>query len=151
MSGQSPTLRSKLDPSKLDPTGNQQDCIGMTPLHIMTCSSVHDLELYRVIVEKYPANLITEDRWGALPLLYAFLGAAPAEIIQFLLDRYQSLYPGHVFNWMMMILTIGRTDAPNLLQVKQIHFPDQSIDWEYLLDEFSSPSHEHYSFGGLLF
>ena len=39
---------------------------------------------------------------------------------------------------MMMILTIGRTDAPNLLQVKQIHFPDQSIDWEYLLDEFSS-------------
>ena len=49
-----------------------------------------------------------------------------------------------------MILTIGRTDAPNLLQVKQIHFPDQSIDWEYLLDEFSSPSHEHYSFGGLL-
>jgi len=146
MSGQSPTLRSKPDP-----TGNQQDCIGMTPLHIMTCSSVHDLELYRVIVEKYPANLITEDRWGALPLLYAFLGAAPAEIIQFLLDRYQSLYPGHVFNWMMMILTIGRTDAPNLLQVKQIHFPDQSIDWEYLLDEFSSPSHEHYSFGGLLF
>jgi hypothetical protein len=105
----------------------------------MTCSSVHDLELYRVIVEKYPANLITEDRWGALPLLYAFWGAAPAEIIQFLLDRYQSLYPGHVFNWMMLILTIGRTDAPNLLQVKQIHFPDQSIDWEYLLDEFSSP------------
>ena len=103
-----------------------------------------------MIVEKYPANLITEDRWGALPLLYAFWGAAPAEIIQFLLDRYQSLYPGHVFNWMMMILTIGRTDAPNLLQVKQIHFPDQSIDWEYLLDEFSSPSHEHYSFGGLL-
>ena len=62
-SGQSRTLRSKLDP-----TGNQQDCLGMTPLHILTCSSVHDLDVYRLIVEKYPVNLITEDRWGALPL-----------------------------------------------------------------------------------
>jgi hypothetical protein len=35
---------------KLDPTGNQQDCLGMTPLHILTCSSVHDLEVYRLIV-----------------------------------------------------------------------------------------------------
>ena len=59
-SGQRRTLRSKLDP-----TGNQQDCLGMTPLHILVCSSVHDLELYRLIVAKYPTNLITEDRWGA--------------------------------------------------------------------------------------
>jgi hypothetical protein len=55
----------------------------MTPLHILACSSVHDLEVYRVIVENYPTNLITEDRWGALPLLYAFWGAAPAEINSF--------------------------------------------------------------------
>jgi hypothetical protein len=53
----------------------------MIPLHILACSSVHDLELYCVIVDNYPTNLITEDRWGALPLLYAFWGAAPAEII----------------------------------------------------------------------
>ena len=63
-SGQRQTLRSKLDP-----TGNHQDCLGMTPLHILTCSSVHDIELYHLIVEKYPTNLITVDRWGALPLL----------------------------------------------------------------------------------
>jgi hypothetical protein len=79
-SGQHQTL-----PSKLDRTGNQQDCLGMTPLHILACSSIHDLEVYRVIIDNYPTNLITEDRWGALPLLYAFWGAAPAEIIQFLL------------------------------------------------------------------
>jgi len=140
-SGQRRTLRSKLDP-----TGNQQDCLGMTPLHILTCSSVHDIEVYRLIVEKYPANLITEDRWGALPLLYAFWGAAPAEIIQFLLDSYQSLYPNHVFNWTMMVETMGRCDTPNerienLLCVKQIHFPEQPIDWEYLLEMFAQPSH----------
>ena len=32
--------------SKLDPTGNQQDCLGMIPLHISTCSSIHDIELF---------------------------------------------------------------------------------------------------------
>ena len=148
-SGQRRTLRSKLDRR-----GDQQDCLGMTPLHILACSSVHDIEVYRLIVEKYPANLITEDRWGALPLLYAFWGAAPAEIIQFLLASYQSLYPDHVFNWTMMVETMGRCDTPkgsieNLLQVKQMHFPDQPIDWEYLLEMFASPS--HYSFDGLPF
>jgi hypothetical protein len=140
-SGQRRTLRSKLDP-----TGNQQDCLGMTPLHILTCSSVHDLDVYRLIVEKYPANLITEDRWGALPLLYAFWGAAPAEIIQFLLESYQSLYPGYAFNWTMMVETMGRCDTPkesieNLLHVRRMRFPGHSIDWEYLLDKFATPLH----------
>ena len=148
-SGQSRTLRSKLDP-----TGNHQDCLGMTPLHILACSSVHDIEVYCLIVEKYPTNLITEDSWGALPLLYAFWGAAPAEIIQFLRASYQSLYPDHVFNWTMMVETMGRCDTPkerieNLLHVKKMHFPDQPINWGYLLDKFAR--HSHYSFGGAPF
>jgi len=148
-SGQRRTLRNKLDP-----TGNHQDCLGMTPLHILACSSVHNLEVYHVIVEKYPANLITEDRWGALPLLYAIWGAAPNEIIQFLLESYQALYPGYEFNWTMMVETMGRTDTPKeriegLLCVKQIHFPEQPIDWEYLLNKFVHPT--QHSFGGLPF
>jgi len=131
--------------SKLDPTGNNQDCLGMTPLHILACSSVHDMELYRVIIENYPANLITEDRWGAVPLLYAFWGAAPTEIIQFLLQSYQSLYSDHVFNWTMMVETMGRTDTPRgniekVLHVWQMHFHNQPIDWEYLLGVFARPS-----------
>jgi hypothetical protein len=117
----------------------------MTPLHILACSSVHNIEVYRIIVEKYPANLITEDRWGAPPLLYAFWGAAPAEIIEFLLNSYQCIYPGYVFNWTMMVETMGRCDTPkesieNLLHVKQLHFSEQPIDWEYLLDQFARPS-----------
>jgi hypothetical protein len=135
-SGQRRTLRSKLDP-----TGNQQDRLGMTPLHILACSSVHDLEVYRLIVENYPTNLITKDRWGALPLLYVFWGAAPNEIIEFMIDSYQWFYPDHVFNWTDMVWTMGRTDTPKesiekLLCVNQMHFPEQPIDWEYLLDEF---------------
>ena len=142
-SGQSQTLRSKLDP-----TGNLQDCLGMTPLHILACSSVHNLEVYRVIVEKYPTNLIIEDRWGALPLLYAFWGAAPAEIVQFLIESYQTFYPGHVLNWTTMVETMGRYDTPKeriekLLTVKQMHFPEQRLDWEYLLDKFAQRSNLH--------
>ena len=108
-----------------------------------------------MIIETYPTNLITEDRWGALPLLYAFWGTAPSEIIQFLIESYQSLYPDHVFNWTMMVETIGRTDTPkesieNLLCVKQMHFPGQSIDWENLLDTFSSPTLTS-SYGDVIF
>jgi hypothetical protein len=124
----------------------------MTPLHILTCSSVHNLELYRVIIENYPANLITKDRWGAVPLLYAFWGAAPTEIIQFLLESYLSLYPDHTFNWTLMVETMGRCDTPteniqNLLRVKQIHFPEQHlIDWDYLLDKFAGYYAQFYKF-----
>jgi hypothetical protein len=137
--------------SKLDPTGNRRDCLGMTPLHILACSSVHDLEVYRLIVEKYPKNLITKDGWGALPLLYAFWGAAPVEIIQFLLQSYQSLYPTYIFNWTKMVDTMGRTNTPkerieNLLRVKQMYFPEQPIDWKYLLVVFVSYS--YFSFAG---
>ena len=143
--GGNATLRNKLDP-----TGNHQDCLGMTPLHILACSSVQNPEIYRVMVEKYPTNLIAEDRWGALPLLYAFWGAAPVEIIQFLLASYKSLYPGHVFNWTMMVKTLGRCDTPKerieiLLCARQMFFPEQSIDWEYLLNELAIPSNCHLS------
>jgi hypothetical protein len=67
---------------------------------------------------------------GALPLLYAFWGAAPAEIIEFLLESHQSLYPGYEFNWTNMVETMGNCDAPkenieHLLCVKQMHFPEQ--------------------------
>jgi hypothetical protein len=131
--------------SNLDATGNQQDCLGMTPLHILACSSVHNLEMYHLIVAKYPANLITVDRWGATPLLYAFWGAALVEIIEFLLDSYHLLYPDYAFNWTMMVETMGRCHTPNqniesLLCVKQMHFPEQPLDWEYLLTECASSS-----------
>ena len=98
-----------------------------------------------LLSRNYPKNLITEDSWGALPLLYAFWGAAPAEIIQFLLGSYQSLYPDHVFNWTMMVEIMGRYDTPkerieNLLCVKGMHFPDQPLDWEYLLNQLTGQS-----------
>jgi hypothetical protein len=45
----------------------------------------------------------------------------------------------------MMMETMGRCDTPkenidSLLRVKQMHFPDQLIDWDYLLGKFAQPS-----------
>ena len=66
--------------------------------------------------------------------------------MEFLLGSYQSLYPDHEFDWTMMVETMGRCDTPkdsieNLLRVKQRHFPEQPLDWGYLLDEFASNVH----------
>ena len=126
------------DNGELDPTGLQQDCLGMTPLHILACSTVHSLEPYQLIVDKYPANLIVEDAWGAVPLLYAIWGDVPTKIVQFLVNSYQSLYPDHAFDWNSMIITMGRANAPegvirNLLNTQPTLSPGYNIDWDQVL------------------
>ena len=125
--------------SKPDPTSNLQDSLGMTPLHIMACSTKQDLDLYRILIDKYPETLVTEDSWGAIPLLYALWGDAPSEIVWYLVESYQSLYPNHELNWTEMVKTLAK-DAPlkviqRLLDVQNESFPEQIIDWDHVIDE----------------
>lgn len=128
--------------SKLDSTGKQQDCLGMTPLHILACSTVQNIELYDVLIERYPENLITEDRWGALPLLYAVWRDAQSEVVQLLVESYQSIYPSYEFNWTKMAETLGSSTAPieimkSLLDLRQEHFPQQKIgelNWTKMIE-----------------
>ena len=94
---------------QLDPSGLQQDCLGMTPLHMLACSTVQCLELYQLMIEKYPGNLIVEDAWGAVPLLYAVWGRAPSEILHFLVKSYQIHYSDHEFDWNAMMIYIGES------------------------------------------
>ena len=137
--------------SKPDPTGSQQDCLGMTPLHILACSSKQNLSLYKVLVTKYPENLITKDRWGDTPLLYAVLmnvptRESPSEIVQFLVESYKSLYPNHQFDWNEMVLSLARFDTLVVWHVRHDviryfcgiqheSFPDQHFDWNEILEE----------------
>jgi hypothetical protein len=123
---------------ELDPSGMQQDCLGMKPLHILACSTVLCLELYQLMVDKYPNNLIVEDAWGATPLLYAIWGDAPNKIVNFLVNKYQSLYPDHEFDWNGMLITLGRANASkglirNLIDVQQSLSPKYNIDWDQVL------------------
>ena len=121
-----------------DPTGSQQDFLGMTPLHILACSTVQNVGLYKVLVAKYPGSLVVEDRWGALPLFYAMWGNAPDEIVQFLVESYKSLYPKHDLKWTCMVKTLSLANAPynviqKILDLRQVSFPSQSIDWDEII------------------
>ena len=106
---------------ELDPTGRSRTVWG-----------------YRLLVEEYPENLIVEDSWRATPLLYAIWGDAPTEIVQFLVNSYQSLYPDHVFEWSTMLITMGRANAPttviqNLFNVQHTLSPGYNNDWDQAL------------------
>ena len=123
--------------SKLDPTGKQKDCLGMTPLNILSCSTIHRIELYKILIEKYPESLIAEDRWGALPLLYAIRGNAPKEIVQLLVESYQSIHPNHTFNWNKMVETMGQADAPNeRIQILSVYSSNGSLNNQFIGTEF---------------
>ena len=54
----------------------------------------------------FPENLVTEDIWGALPILYVVWGNAQSDIVDFLVERYESLYPGYRMNWTNMAETL---------------------------------------------
>ena len=130
---------------KLDQTGNKQDCLGMTPLHILACSSIQNIELYKALVEKYPENLIQEDRWGAVPLLYAVWGNSSEEIVKFLVDSYKSLHPNYEFDWTKMVVTLGLSTAPTnavqrLLNAYGKLSGQAIIDWDQVIDELTKPA-----------
>jgi len=131
---------------KSDQTGNKQDCLGMTPLHILACSTLQNLEMYRVLVAKHPDNLITEDRWGVIPLLYVVWRKAPSEIVHYLVESYTSFYPNHEFHWTEMMATLSKGKVSNsvirtLLDIQQEFIPD--LDWEEWIGELTE--HEHIS------
>ena len=108
---------------------------------MFNCTS---LSLYRVLIDKYPENLITEDGWGAAPILYAIWGNAPNDIIQYLGESYQSLYPNYELNWTKMMETLGKANTATeviqkLFDVQKDSFPQHSIDWETVLEQLMGP------------
>jgi len=112
---------------------------------------------YRVISgidEQYPENLITKDRWGAVPLLYAIWSDVPSEIIQLLVESYKSLYPNYDFNWTDMVATLSRTKTQgairtSLLNIHQEFIPD--LDWEAWIEELANHDQLSYSTFRFLF
>jgi hypothetical protein len=86
----------------LSDIGNRQDFIGMTPLHVLACSTKQPLAIYQLLVEKYPKNLVTKDACGYIPLAYAFRCNAPSEIIEFLAESYISKYADFEFDFVKL-------------------------------------------------
>ena len=140
-------------PGQLNSSGNQQDCLGMTPLHILACSTQQHVEMYRLLIEKYPETLIMKDKWGDIPLFYAFWCNAPTEIIQLLVESYKSIYPEHVFDWGGMIVTLAKRNVPlaniqKLIDTQQNSFPDQHYDMGSIVMELAAHDSQARFFNG---
>ena len=129
---------------------HQQDTLGMTPLHILACSTVQNIEMYRMFVKKHPGSLITEDRWGALPLLYAIWGDAGSEIVDFLVQSYKSIFPNYKLNWTEMMDTLSQANVSEE-EVFDRFSPSlrrhlnrkQRIDWNALVENAIPLSDPH--------
>jgi hypothetical protein len=122
--------------------GKSQDCLGMTPLHILACSTKHDVRLYQLLIEKYPETLITKDKWGDIPLLYAFWSRAPRETLQLLIESHTTLFSDHVVDLVSMVQTLSRADAPlvciqTLLETMLSISPYHDINWQDVLVEWA--------------
>ena len=81
------------DVARLPAHGLQQDCLGMTPLHILACSSNgQGVEIFQCMIEKYPNALRTKDVWGDVPLAYALYAEASIDVICFLFKTHRQMW-----------------------------------------------------------
>jgi len=120
-----------------------QDCLGMTPLHILACSTKPTIEMYRLLIEKYPETLTMKDKWGDVPLLYAFWCNVPSEVIDLLVESYKSNHPDYELDWKRMLLTMARRNVPlaniqKLVTAQQNNFPDQKYDMQQVVMELAA-------------
>lgn len=123
---------------KLCDIGKRQDFQGMTPLHILACSTKHHLEMYQMLVEKYPETLVTEDCWGDTPFYYALLCNVPNEIIAFLAKSYKLKYPENALDWEDVLYRFIEIRAPLsriqiLLETMERYFPDDDCNLDHVV------------------
>jgi hypothetical protein len=128
---------------KLSDVGKRQDYWSMTPLHILACTTKHHLELYQLLVEKYPETLVTKDHYGDTPLFYAFFCNAPIEVIEFLVESYVSKYPDFEFDWEHMTTYLARHFGHHqriqmLVGTHRRYFPNQKLDLKNVVMKIAS-------------
>lgn len=100
------------------------------------------MEMFRLLVGKCPESLITEDKWGDIPLLYAIWCNSPKEVLNFLVDSYKCYHPDYEFDWTGMIETLCKSCVPlirvqRLINVHQNSFANQQYDTQDIVMELA--------------
>lgn len=131
-------LRARRRPPRRTP-----DCLGFTPLHVLCCSTRHRTAMYEMLIARHPEDLIAEDRWGDIPLLYALWGRAPRAIVDLLATKMREHLPGYAVNWAKMVRTFCAATAPPscveiLIDTVRNSFPEQvprlrCIEWGHMV------------------
>jgi hypothetical protein len=119
--------------------GLNQDCLGMTPLHILACSSNgRGIKVFQCMIDKYPNALLIEDRWGDLPLNYALYAEARIKVINFLFKMHRQMWGDMPFDFGHMIQRVAQFAYPDYLRdvirAQRAHFPSLAIDWQSLVN-----------------
>ncbi|KAL3770443.1 hypothetical protein ACHAWU_009994 [Discostella pseudostelligera] len=127
------------------------DCLGMTPLHVLACSGMHDLELYRRIYEICPRALFARDKWGDLPLAYIILSEAPKEVLHFFLEMHRRNARTILLDFSVMINRLAKFTSGKYMrqaiQAQRICFPDLEVEWDSIgagiLRDFQEQNNQH--------
>ena len=95
--------------------------------------------MYDLLVARYPEHLITGDKWGDIPLLYAMWGRAPPEIVDLLTSSMKKYHPNYKVDWDKMIHTFCEAMAPTacfeyLIDTIREAFPEQLSALQHNMD-----------------
>ena len=123
---------------------HEKDCIGMTPLHIIACSTNHDVRLFQILISKSHKTLLDCDIFGRTALDYALLSDAPDEVFYLLFEPLVKM--GELRLNLELIDAAVEHSVP-ALQTWQVFsdylerfFPALELDWE---DLFSQKVHQN--------
>jgi len=98
--------------------------------------------MFHLLVEKYPETLVTRDKWGDVPLLYAAWCNAPDETVRLLVESYKTHHPDHQFDWSGMVKTLCKAHEPlssvqALVSIQRTGFPGQQCDLQLIALELA--------------
>eukprot|EP00980_Cylindrotheca_fusiformis_P005130 scaffold1087_cov136-Cylindrotheca_fusiformis.AAC.16 len=137
------TTLEKLQQLSGQNTTRRQDCLGMTPLHILALSTNPSLELFQAVLKGNHQDLVTMDKWGDLPLYYACFIDAPLEIVKLFLEVHKTEFLDRPLNWTKMVEESRLEVTEYLLETHKNWFPKQEVNWSKLVHSFLRGSLEH--------
>ncbi|CAJ1939001.1 unnamed protein product [Cylindrotheca closterium] len=110
---------------------SQQDCLGMTPLHILSHSTVQHISLYELLLQRDPSGLVVPDKWGSLPIHYALENRAPPEIIRYLLRVHRRLNQPVDYRYFLLVhgADFFETTTMETVQIILESETIEEIDW----------------------
>jgi hypothetical protein len=118
-----------------------QDCLGMTPLHVQLCSGIdYDTPVIQYMIEKCPDAMLIKDIWDEVPLAYALLGNASIAIINFLFMSHSKSMESIPFDFGNMIHRLAKMGKPasfvrDVIQAQRTHSPGllSLVDWQQIV------------------
>ena len=123
-----------------------QDCLGMTPLHVLLCSGIdYDTPVIQYMIEKCPDAMLIKDIWDEVPLAYALLGNASIAIINFLFMMHSKRRELIPFDFGIMIHRLAKMGKPasfvrDVIRAQRTHCPGllSLVDWQEIVDQSMS-------------